>query len=64
MKFSREIQVDKLVNLFDNLPLRDGKIDEDVLGVPFDEFIHEEVRRMSTPVELIDAFVNGQERNL
>ena len=64
LKFSRERQADKLVEIFKSPPLCDGNIDEVSLGVPFDEFIHEEVRRISTPVEIIDAFVNSREGTL
>ena len=60
LKFSRERQVDNLVEIFRSLRLRHGDIDEVALGVPLDDFIHEEVRRISTPVEIIDAFVNSR----
>lgn len=61
VRFSRERQVGKLSELIYNLPLREGNIDEDALGMPLADFLQREVRRFSTPVELIDAFVNSRE---
>ena len=62
LQSSRERQVGKVLELIDNLPLRDGEIDENALGMPFAEFVQREVGRFSTPVELIDAFLNSRER--
>ena len=62
LQSSRERQVGKVLELIDNLPLRDGEIDENALGMPFAEFVQREVGWFSTPVELIDAFLNSRER--
>ena len=62
LQFGRDRQVEKALELINNLPLRDGEIDENALGMPLTEFVQKEVGRFSTPSELIDAFVNSRER--
>lgn len=52
----------KLSEVIDSLPMRDGNIDVNALGMPLEEFVQREARRFSAPDELIDAFVNSRER--
>lgn len=62
LTFSRERQVDKFVELIKRLPLSDGDIDVDALGVPLDEFIQGAKQQLSTtPEEVIDAFIKDME---
>lgn len=61
LRFSRGKQIGEALELVKKLPLRQGNIDEDALGVSLDELVQREARRFSTPIELIDAFVNRGE---
>ena len=61
LRFSRERQGEKVSELIRNLPLREGNIDEYGLGMSIAELVQREVGRFSTPIELIDAFVNRRE---
>lgn len=61
LRFSREKQIGEVLELVKNLPLREGNVDEDALEVSLDELVQREARRFSTPIELIDAFVNRRE---
>ena len=62
LQFGRERQLGKLSEVIDSLPMRDGNIDVNALGMPLEEFVQREARRFSTPDELIDAFLNSRER--
>lgn len=62
LQFSRERQLGKLSEVIDSLPMRDGNIDVNALGMPFEGFVQREARRLSTSDELIDAFLNSRER--
>ena len=63
-QFSHERLVAQLSEIVSKLPLRGGDIDENALGMPVDEFVQREVKRFSTPVELIEAFVTSREKAL
>ena len=62
LQFRRERQLGKLSEVIDSLPMRDGNIDVSALGMSLKEFVHREARWISTPDELIDAFLNSRER--
>ena len=61
-QFSRERLVTKLSEIIKSLPLRGGDIDESALGMSVKEFAQREAKRLSTPVELIEAFVSTREK--
>ena len=60
LQFSRDRLVTEAIGLVKNFPLRNGDIDESALGMSLKEFVQREGRRLSTPVELIEAFVNSR----
>ena len=62
LQFGRERQLGKVSKVIDSLPMRNGNVDLDALGMPLEEFVQREARRFSTPDELIDAFLNSRER--
>ena len=61
LQFSRDMQLEKISDMIKQLPIRGGNLDEDALGMPIEEFARRETARLSTPAELIDAFVNSRE---
>ena len=60
-QFGRERQLEKVSEVIDSLPIRDGNIGANALGMPLEEFVQREARRFSTSDELIDAFLNSRE---
>ena len=62
LQFGRERQLGKISEVIDSLPMRDGNVDFNALGMPLEAFVQREARRLSTPDELIDAFLNSRER--